>query len=102
MGIPSMDCLSENDFLDDLDAVDLPLCPKLNCLSLYLMLKAFEPIVEKLLTKLLLAACMAVMIRINAKMPSAMITTVIAVRSLLPLMFFQDKLSKSIAVMLLD
>jgi hypothetical protein len=59
------------------------------------MLNALEPMVEKLLVKLLLAACMAVMISINAKIPSAIIMTVMAVRNLLPLMFFQESTSES-------
>ena len=46
--------------------------------------------VEKLVVRLLLAALMAVMMRISAKMPSAMITTVMAVRNLLPVIFRQE------------
>jgi hypothetical protein len=46
--------------------------------------------VEKLEVRLLLAAFMAVIIRISAKIPKAIIITVIDVRNLLPLIFFHD------------
>ena len=51
--------------------------------------------VEKLEVKLLLAALIAVMIRINANMPKAMIITVMLVRSLLDVIFFQDNARES-------
>lgn len=54
------------------------------------MLNAFEPIVEKLEVRLLLAALIAVMIRMSANMPSAIIMMVMEVLNLLPLMFLQD------------
>jgi hypothetical protein len=60
------------------------------------MLKAFEPIVEKLLTRLLLAACIAVIIKINANIPNAIIITVMLVRNLFPEIFFQDKAIESL------
>jgi hypothetical protein len=68
-----------------------------NCifLSLKRMLKALAPIVEKLVVRLLLAALMAVIIRISAKMPSAIMITVMAVRNLFTLTFFQESESES-------
>ena len=54
------------------------------------MLNAFEPIVEKLEVRLLLAAFIAVMIRIRANMPNAIMIMVMEVLNLLPLMFLQD------------
>ena len=80
-----------SDFLLDLDVLALFLWPKLMFRSLYLILKAFEPMVEKLDVRLLLAALMAVIIRIRANMPKAMMMTVMEVLNLLPLMFLQDK-----------
>jgi hypothetical protein len=59
------------------------------------MLNAFAPIVEKLLVKLLLAACMAVMMSISAKIPNAMMITVMDVRSLFPLIFFHESANES-------
>jgi len=55
--------------------------------------------VEKLVVKLLLAALMEVMININAKMPNAMMATVIAVRNLLPAILRQESASVSLKVM---
>jgi len=66
--------------------------------SLKRKLNALAPIVEKLEVRLLLAACMAVMIRINANIPNAMITTVIAVRNLLPMILRQERESVSVKV----
>jgi hypothetical protein len=60
------------------------------------MLNALAPMVEKLEVRLLLAAAMAVMISIRAKIPNAMITTVIPVRSLLALIFLQERESESL------
>jgi hypothetical protein len=57
------------------------------------------PIVEKLVVRLLLAACIEVMIRINAKIPNAIMATVMAVRNLLPEIFRQDNASVSLKVM---
>jgi hypothetical protein len=54
--------------------------------------------VEKLVVRLLLAALMEVMIRINAKMPNAIMATVIAVRNLLPEILRQDKATVSLKV----
>jgi hypothetical protein len=54
--------------------------------------------VEKLVVRLLLAACMHVMIRINAKMPKAIMTTVNEVRNLLPEIFRQESASVSLKV----
>jgi hypothetical protein len=58
--------------------------------------------VEKLDTKLLLAACMAVTIRMRAKIPKAIITTVIAVRNRLVRIFFQERERISPAVITVD
>jgi hypothetical protein len=55
--------------------------------------------VEKLVVRLLLAALIEVMMRINAKIPNAMMATVIAVRNLLPEIFFQESASVSLKVM---
>jgi hypothetical protein len=66
--------------------------------SLNLILKELEPIVEKLEVRLLLAALMEVMIRINAKMPKAMIAIVIAVRNLFPAILRQDSDNVSLKV----
>jgi hypothetical protein len=54
--------------------------------------------VEKLVVRLLLAAFMEVMIRINAKMPNAIIATVMAVLNLLPEILRQDNASVSLKV----
>jgi hypothetical protein len=54
--------------------------------------------VEKLVVRLLLAACIEVMIRINAKIPNAMIATVIAVRNLLPEILRHESASVSLKV----
>jgi hypothetical protein len=55
------------------------------------MLKALEPMVEKLEVRLLLAALMAVIISMSANIPKAMMITVMEVLNLFPLMFLQDK-----------
>lgn len=60
------------------------------------MLKELAPMVEKLEVRLLLAAEIAVIMRISAKMPRAMITTVMPVRSLLPLIFFHESDKESL------
>ena len=52
-------------------------------LSLKRRLNELAPMVEKLVVRLLVAAVMAVMMSINAKIPSAMMATVMAVRNLL-------------------
>jgi hypothetical protein len=62
------------------------------------MLNAFEPIVEKLEVRLLLAACIAVMISINAKIPNAMMITVMDARSLFPFIYFQESDKMSLCV----
>lgn len=67
-------------------------------LSLYLRLKELAPMVEKLVVRLLLAAWIAVMMSINAKMPSAIIATVIAVRNLLPEILRHESESVSLKV----
>jgi hypothetical protein len=51
--------------------------------------------VEKLAVRLLLAACIAVIIKMSAKIPNAMMITVMAVRNLLPRMFFQESNNES-------
>jgi hypothetical protein len=66
--------------------------------SLNRILKELEPIVEKLEVRLLLAALMEVMIRINAKIPKAMIAIVIAVRNLFPAILRQDSDNVSLKV----
>jgi hypothetical protein len=79
--LPSLDFFVINDLR--LDFFALPsLCPP-NCTfrSLYRMLKAFAPMVEKLFVRLWLTASTAVMIAIRAIMPNAMITTVMPVRN---------------------
>lgn len=68
--------------------------------SLNLRLNELAPMVEKLVVRLLLAALMEVMISINAKMPNAMMVTVIAVLNLLPEIFRQESASVSLKVML--
>lgn len=70
--------------------------PKFIFLSLYLILNEFAPIVEKLDVRLLLAALMAVMMSINAKIPRAMITIVMADRNLFPLILVQESDKESI------
>jgi len=60
------------------------------------MLKAFAPSVEKLDVSELLAAVIAVIIRMSAKMPKAMMTTVMADRSLFDRILFHDKESVSL------
>jgi hypothetical protein len=54
--------------------------------------------VEKLVVRLLLAALMEVMISINAKMPNAIMATVMAVLNLLPEILRQDNASVSLKV----
>lgn len=68
-------------------------------LSLKRRLKELAPMVEKLVVRLLLAALIEVMMRINAKIPRAMMATVIEVRNLLPAMFRQESASVSLKVM---
>ena len=97
MGIPLLDCFSFcEDFFTFCVLAFLRL--KVPLLALYLRLKALAPIVEKLAVRLLLAALMAVIMRISAKIPSAIIITVMAVRNLLPLTFFHDNDSESLYV----
>lgn len=55
--------------------------------------------VEKLVVRLLLAALIEVMMSIKAKMPKAIIATVIAVRNLLPEILVQERDSVSLKVM---
>ena len=57
------------------------------------------PVSVKLLVRPRLAACIAVMMRISAKMPSAIIITVMAVRNLFPFTFFQERDKESFVVM---
>ena len=52
-----------------------------------------------LVVRLLLAALIEVMISINAKMPRAIMATVIAVRNLLPEILVQESASVSLKVM---
>ena len=54
------------------------------------MAKELEPMEEKVVVRLLVTACMPVVISINANMPREIIMTVITVRSLLLLIFFQE------------
>ena len=55
--------------------------------------------VEKLVVRLLLAALIEVMISIKAKIPNAIIATVIAVRNLLPAILRQESAIVSLKVM---
>ena len=57
--------------------------------------------VEKLFVSPRLAAFIAVIISINAKIPSAIIIIVITVRSLLPFTFFHESASESLLVIFL-
>jgi hypothetical protein len=54
------------------------------------------PMVEKLSESELLAALMAVMMRMSAKIPSAIIIMVMAVRNLLLFTFFQESNKESL------
>jgi C4-type Zn-finger protein len=54
--------------------------------------------VEKLVVRLLLAAFMEVMISINAKIPNAIMATVMAVRNLLPEILRQESATVSLKV----
>lgn len=97
MGIPMFDFFSlKEDFFDFLALSLPPPPPKFIFLSLYLILKAFAPIVEKLDVRLLLAALMAVIMRIKAKIPSAMITIVIADLNLLPFILVHESDKESL------
>ena len=72
--------------------------PNLTFLSLNLTLKAFAPIVEKLLVRLLLAAFREVKNHMSAPMPNAIMATVMPVRKRLLLMLRQESLTVSLKV----
>ena len=89
-------------FKADLLTLLLSLClppPIRIFLSLYLMLNELAPIVEKLVVRLALAACIEVIIPINAMIPKAIIATVMPVRNLLPEILRQERESVSLKVM---